>query len=891
MTRPALLLAGALGLVFSVGCSDSGGPSEPDGTPGGGDASDVAIESPDASSPDAEDASSPVDPDADDPGPADVGPDTTTGGTTAEGGLPLGGTGAVWATPPECAPPEPPARTYSADIRWTAWGIPHISGATVADVAFGQGYVMARDHACVLLDQAVMVRSERARWFGAGDDDAHIDRDFAYRAVGLYETAECGLGDLPQGSRDALFAYAAGFNHHLDEVGSAGLPPECAGEPWVAPISAVDLLAHELRLAMVSASEQFLGSLARTEPPAPRTGGLVPTQTPADLPVRAAPRGLASNGWALGSEKTASGNAMLLANPHLPYEGELRFHEVHLTVPGDLDVYGAALLGTVGVTVGFNRDVAWTHTVAGSAHFSLYKLKLDPTDPQSYVYGGDSVALTKREHEIALLTPGGTSQMVSRVLYRSHFGPIVTLAPVFWTPALALALRDANADNLAAIPQRLAVMRADSLETLQAAHTLRGAAWSATVATDRSGQALFMDSSRVPNLSSEALAGWQTALASGDGFTHTAAAKGVFVLPGDVLYEWEVEEDGGLPFVSWDDVPLLVRDDYTFHANDSHWLPHLYARLEGYPLTYGSEVSPRTLRTRTNLMMITEAGAGAAAGEDGRFDLAELEAALFDGRTALSELLYPEVAARCEGANLVQLDGAPVDVSAVCEAIGAWGGRSTVDSVGTVAWRQSLATWAASGGGELPFIVPFDTIDPIYTPGGIAPAPPFDVDPLLLAAAQATLQLEEAGVDPAAALGDVQQLVRGGQGWPVGGGGDPEGAFNINGWSHDASRNATLLPAATVDSFVDPATGLAAGGYPVNSGASFVFVVELPAGDAPPQARALLTYGQSDHPSSPHHTDQTALIGQQTLRPVLFDEADILADPSLTEATVTGSTP
>ena len=33
---------------------------------------------------------------------------------------------------------------------------------------------------------------------------------------------------------------------------------------------------------------------------------------------------------------------MLLANPHFPWEGALRFWEVHLTVPGEVDVYGVA---------------------------------------------------------------------------------------------------------------------------------------------------------------------------------------------------------------------------------------------------------------------------------------------------------------------------------------------------------------------------------------------------------------------------------------------------------------------------------------------------------------------------------------------------------------------
>ena len=37
--------------------------------------------------------------------------------------------------------------------------------------------------------------------------------------------------------------------------------------------------------------------------------------------------------------------------------------------------------GTPIPTLGFNKDVAWTHTVTAARHFTFYQLKLDPADP------------------------------------------------------------------------------------------------------------------------------------------------------------------------------------------------------------------------------------------------------------------------------------------------------------------------------------------------------------------------------------------------------------------------------------------------------------------------------------------------------------------------------
>ena len=69
--------------------------------------------------------------------------------------------------------------------------------------------------------------------------------------------------------------------------------------------------------------------------------------------------GMGSNAWAFGTKSTENGKGSLLANPHYPWYGTNRFWEKHLTIPGELDVYGANLVGTAGVAVGFNNAIGW----------------------------------------------------------------------------------------------------------------------------------------------------------------------------------------------------------------------------------------------------------------------------------------------------------------------------------------------------------------------------------------------------------------------------------------------------------------------------------------------------------------------------------------------------
>ncbi|MCB0970652.1 MAG: penicillin acylase family protein, partial [Acidimicrobiales bacterium] len=106
----------------------------------------------------------------------------------------------------------------------------------------------------------------------------------------------------------------------------------------------------------------------------------------------------ASNGWAFGSDATASGHGLVVANPHFPWTGEARLWECHLTLPGELDAYGVSLLGGPGIQIGFNAHVAWTHTFSRGHRFTLARLDLIDGDPTAYRFGDEERAMTSRVH-------------------------------------------------------------------------------------------------------------------------------------------------------------------------------------------------------------------------------------------------------------------------------------------------------------------------------------------------------------------------------------------------------------------------------------------------------------------------------------------------------------
>ncbi|WP_437733809.1 penicillin acylase family protein [Sorangium sp. So ce1335] len=773
---------------------------------------------------------------------------------------------------------------YQATIRWTSHGVPHVLAEDIGSIGFGLAYAGARDFACTLADQIVKVRSERARTFGPGEGDANVDSDFSYLALGVVERGERMLERLSPDGRALVEGYAAGYNRYLADVGQEGLPAPCVGAPWVKPISAADLAAYFVHVNMFAGGLQLLDFISRAAPPEASDEGA--RQRGPELPDFTR-LGLGSNAWAIGRERSESGRGMLVANPHFPWEGELKFYEAHLTIPGELDVYGAALTGLPVINIGFNEHVAWTHTVSPAKHFTVYRLTLDPDDPTAYIHEGERREMERREHTIGVLADDGSVEQVSRVMYRSHHGPMLGASVLSWSAEQAFALRDANEDNVTALDQWLGMDRAKSLDELRRVHEeLRGIPFVFTTAVDAEGEGVVMDASRVPHLSAEAVRAYERALQR-DGLTAVLASSGIVLLDGSTARDEWVETQGAGALVPWGDVPSLARTDFVMNANDTPWLTNPAEPISGYPALFGTPGSPISARTRMNLVLLTEEGEGAASGEDGLFSREELEAAILSNRGMTAERLLAQVVERCDGAEPVDLEGEAVDIADACLALASWDGRVNLDSVGAVVWRELLGRFTfgdTMDAGRL-YAQPFDADDPLGTPRDLVEPPAEGPDPILVALAEAVRALAQAELDASTPLGEAQFTRRGDDVIPIHGGSGHEGVANIVGYS-PGGLNSTLLPRLNSGELVNAETGLTTSGYPINFGTSFVMAVEHTADG--PRAEALLSYSQSSDPASPHFADQTELFSRKAWRRVLFTEKDIAADPELVVKDVSG---
>ncbi|MFG1797760.1 penicillin acylase family protein [Nocardia sp. NPDC049149] len=741
------------------------------------------------------------------------------------------------------------AASESVVIRRTAYGIPHVLADDFAGLGFGLGYAFAEDNMCSLADIVLTVAGERSRYFG-GDANAgdpvdrpltNIDSDVFHRSLHENHTVERVFDQQPPLGpttevEDIIDGYANGVNRYLADVGVAGLPDsECRDKPWVRPITPLDVHRMIYDITVFGGLGRVKTRIATAAPTPHQAAPIDAVFT--ELADDTVPLG--SNGIAVGRDATPQGGGFLLANPHFPWRGALRFYQAQLTIPGVLDVAGATLPGVPLVMIGHTARVAWTHTVSTARRHSLYALPLVPGDPTNYLVDGRPERMTERSIAVPVLG-GGT---VHRTVYSSRYGPVLGGA---WTESYAVSLRDVNADNGRTANVWLAMNRAGSVAELRAAQDrYQAVPFVNTLAVDDTGVAYYADASVVPHLTDE-----QALLCGrGPGFPPSAA-----LLDGSLsLCEWGSDADAVTPGIFGPRAyPALTRTDFVTNSNDSAWLTNPAAPIVGTPQIFGPTATMRSLRTRVGLDIIDRRLRGTDGFGPPGFTIPTALAAFSAERNHSAELARDSVVSMCrKQPTAVATDGRPVELGAACAALAQWDLRARPDSGGAVLWREF---WLAAERVPNAWTVPFDPVNPLTTPNTLNTASP----DIRRALADAVARLADAGVAPTASLSSAQRSI--GTGVAVPGCTHQEGCYNVI-----AGDPPGLRPDGTF--------------APVDSGSSFMMAIELsPAG---PSARTLLTYSQSAAATSPHHSDQTQLFTTESWIADRFSESEIRADPAL----------
>ncbi len=721
-------------------------------------------------------------------------------------------------------------KRFAATITRTTYGIPHIKASTWAGVGYGVAYAYAEDNLCLLAEEFATIAGERSKHWGPEgtatlgfDTVDNLSSDVFFRSAIDLPALREGTSRQPARVQQLMEGYIAGYNRFLKDAGPDGVPAECRGKPWVRPITADDMLRMNEKQMLLASSLALAPAIANAAPPgspAPKVAITMPD--PKEL-------GMGSNGWAFGGESTANGRGMVIGNPHFPWKGPNRFWQMHITGPGGYDVMGVGLAGNPMPALGFNKDIAWTHTVTEARHFTLFQLILDPADPTRYIVDGKSEAMTSQA--ITVPMPEGRPA-VTRTLYSSRFGPvfIVPARGIAWTAQSAFAMRDANRGNQRGIEAWLRIGEAKNVGEVKAAvsETL-GIPWVNTIAADRYGDALHADVTAVPNVSAE------KAKACATPFSGLFAEFAILLDGSKASCDWDIAPGTPVPGLmpASDQAATIVRSWLT-NSNDSYWISNPAFPHRQLSPVLGKYASPLSLRTRSNF---TETTALLAAG---KLDHVRAEAFAFANKSYAADLALTKLLALCSGAEGAAARG--------CAVLAKWDGRFEKDSRGARLFRS---LWQSIDTSKTAWAVPFDPANPVTTPGDFKTEGEAGAK-LLATLATVVTTFEKQGIALDAPWGDQQQVMAGNEAIPIHGGPGSLGVLNMQ--ESDRAANGRLVP---------------------RHGTSYIQIVGFD--DKGPVADAILSYAQSTNPASPHAADQTRAYSEKRWNRLPFHPKDIKA--------------
>ncbi|WP_328681223.1 penicillin acylase family protein [Streptomyces sp. NBC_00322] len=740
----------------------------------------------------------------------------------------------------------------SAVIRYTEHGIPHIVARNYASLGFGNGWAQAADQVCVLADGFLTVRGERSRYFGpdAAPDGSlssatkNLSSDLYFRGVRDAGTVEKLLATpAPAGPgqqvKELMRGWAAGYNAWLKQHRITD--PACKDADWVGPVTTLDVARRGFAVSVLGGQGRGIDGITAAQPSSQAAVGAPDAATTAKAArelFSAESADMGSNAVAFSGSTTANGRGLLLGNPHYPWQGGRRFWQSQQTIPGELNVSGASLLGTAVVNIGFNDKVAWSHTVATGVTLNLHQLTLDPADPTTYLVDGKPERMTKR----TVTVPVRDGAPVTRTQWWTRYGPVVTslgpTLPLPWSTTTAYALNDPNASNLRGSDTALAFGKARSTkDMLRALRRTQGLPWVNTIAADSKGHTLFSQSQVLPRITDELAQRCSTPLGK-----VTYPASGVAVLDGSrgdcALGS---DPDAVQPGIFGPSkMPTLKNAPYAENSNDSAWLANPDRPLSGYERVFGSFGTPRSLRTRGAIEDV------AAMAAKGGLTVSDLQKQQFANRAPAGDMAAADAAKACTAVL-------PGDTEA-CSVIGRWDRTMNTDSRGALLFDRFWRGFTARVPAAQLWQVPFSAADPVRTPHTLNTASPGFAQALTAAVAE----LRSAHIALDSPLGEHQFVVRNGKRIPVPGGTESLGVWN------------------KIEPLWSPATGYTE----VAAGSSHIQAVGWDGGRCP-VARTLLTYSQSSNPNSPHYSDQTELFSGERWVTSRFCERDILRSPAL----------
>lgn len=528
------------------------------------------------------------------------------------------------------------------EILWDTYGIPHIYATSDNDLYYMSAWGQMKNHGNLILKLYGEARGTSAELWGEG-----FEINKALHHLGLYEQLQPAYDNLVPKYQDMLQSFVAGINSYA-EKNSDELDEKYKR---VLPITVNDIIAHNFRVV----NYEFLirGTFSSNQK---IEGG--------------------SNSWALSGSKTSTGNAMLVANPHLWWSDLYLWHEQQF-ITNEYNMYGATLIGNPSIILGFNDNVSWTHTVNTIDNTDLFELK---KEGNTYLLDDEFIPFEVRNYIVKELQEDGIIKTHEFKRNIAKHGVIIRESE-----NSAIAIRFAQMKNFTPLIEQYDLMsKAKNLEDMKNALALRQMPFLNTVYADKDGNIMHHFGGLVPKKNGD----WD---------------KWQGVVSGDS------SADIWTDYYESNELPVVINppSGWLQNANDPPYLNTLPKVLD--PNDFASHIAPNNMRFRPQR-------AARLMHEEDSISLNRLVELKHDNKAELALRLNDDLLA-LKNLTSDSLVRAAVDVMTK------WDGSYDANSLGALLFMEFTNTWALEKQTS-PFQLinllkdPWQYNDPINTPDG-----------------------------------------------------------------------------------------------------------------------------------------------------------------------------
>lgn len=365
-------------------------------------------------------------------------------------------------------------KSQEAQITWDTWGVPHIYADNIEDLFYQQGWAQMHSHANMILELYGSSRGKGAEYWG----QSKLQNDLLIHTLGFNALADDWESNQDPKATTMINSFVNGLNAY------AKAHPEAIDDKnkVVLPLTPKDVTMHSMYVILT----RFVGG---------NDLGLV-QQWPA----------LGSNTYAVGPSRSASGNAMLVQNPHLPWFNEYLFWESHLNLNGK-DMYGSILVGLPGIAIGFNENLGWSHTNNTIDNTDTYELELKDG---GYILDDEVQQFDASQATLKVKQEDGSLADHTFPILRTKHGPVV-----MQKEDKVLAIRIAGQDRPNMFLQWWNMINSNTFEEFESALKMMQIPFFNVMYADKEGNIFYMFNGQVPKRSQDAWSYWDRIIPGG----------------------------------------------------------------------------------------------------------------------------------------------------------------------------------------------------------------------------------------------------------------------------------------------------------------------------------------------------------------------------------------